>query len=141
MEYAYPQKLEHKMLKIKILVQVALILVGMTSSFAANGAAKKLERADEIILVSNIRNILLKTQENVSLCLKDGGNNKSCFCKFKRNYEYLNDLTMDMFKQHPTWHLEQELVYEEDGKTKSLVPTVLKQQIEIKINCASYTVF
>ena len=94
-----------------------------------------LERQEEIIIIKNIRNILLNTQNKVTLCLKDGIDNAACYCRFKKNYAYLNQLTKRMFEAYPDWAFIKELSYVNDDKLKTIVLNEMMHQIDIKFQC------
>lgn len=130
------------MKKFNIFLAIFLAYFAMQTSFVIAKAipVRNLVAEQEVATLKNIRNILIKTQEKISSCVKDGNPNKLCFCKYKRNYVYLNRLTQDMFEQYPAWEKDHELRYEDGDKSRSIMPAELKRQLDFKLRCV-YTRF
>ncbi|MCJ8323246.1 MAG: hypothetical protein HRU29_04135 [Rhizobiales bacterium] len=126
--------------KLKFLALILVACLFVEQAIAKTGIYRKLERQEEISVISNIRNILLNTQEKVTACLKNGSNNATCYCRFKKNYVYLDRLTKKMFETYPDWEFDKELRYVEQDKLKFISPNELVRQIDFKFRCA-YTKF
>jgi hypothetical protein len=120
-------------LKVPLLIFVVCMFMGQAN--ASISAYKHIEKQEEVILIMNIRAILLNTQQKVTMCLRDGTDNDACFCRFKKNYVYLDKITRSMFDNHPDWKLVRELNYYEAGDLKSIALQELQRQINIKFKC------